>query len=384
MMQILDSHNQKNSLFNAMNRFIGAVNNMDQTVMVPSMLRDVLLEQEDEKEVNSFHNGDMYGSYVLLKSIRTDIEWGVLQADDRRKDKHGVTTATLDVARVEPDDENLEKLFRFHLSGLHTVLAKLTRKANTLTNRTEKLFVYSLADVKPACGVTCLNFQAMWWSRNGLQMDLLPWQPLPPADIPTCPRLTPGSAKHSACCHRALCVRVVRASGQCAARQGPLAQLRWEARERRRSTTRYDQPSQEPMHIETERMACRDNVCANARRLCQASPSSDCARVEFHFTRQRACSSTQLRKNSCCVWFAPPQRLTVSVGVLSRGAVSLLLSIFTELVAGSGEREGTLEMSVGCGISQGTSYRHAPPASEQRQGNPDCGSETTGRQREPR
>ncbi|KAI7791091.1 mid1-interacting protein 1-B [Triplophysa rosa] len=135
MMQIVDSHNQKNSLFNAMNRFIGAVNNMDQTVMVPSLLRDVPLEQEDEKEVNSPHNGDMYGSYVLLKSIRTDIEWGVLQADERRKDKHGVTTATLDVARVEPDDENLEKLFRFHLNGLHTVLAKLTRKANTLTNR---------------------------------------------------------------------------------------------------------------------------------------------------------------------------------------------------------------------------------------------------------
>lgn len=134
-MQIVDSYNQKNSLFNAMNRFIGAVNNMDQTVMVPSLLRDVPLDQEDEKEVNSFHNGDMYGSYALLKSIRNDIEWGVLQADERRKEKHGVTTATLDVSRVEPDDENLEKLFHFHLHGLHTVLAKLTRKANTLTNR---------------------------------------------------------------------------------------------------------------------------------------------------------------------------------------------------------------------------------------------------------
>lgn len=135
MMQIADSYNQKNSLFNAMSRFIGAVNNMDQTVMVPSLLRDVPLDQEDEKEVNSFHNGDMYGSYVRLKSIRNDIEWGVLQADERRKDKHGVTTASLDVSRIEPDDENLENLFHFHLTGLHTVLAKLTRKANTLTNR---------------------------------------------------------------------------------------------------------------------------------------------------------------------------------------------------------------------------------------------------------
>ncbi|XDV22611.1 hypothetical protein PO909_027474 [Leuciscus waleckii] len=118
-MQICDSYNQKNSLFNSMNRFIGAVNNMDQTVMVPSL------------------DGDMYGSYVLLKSIRNDIEWGVLQADERRKDKHGVTTS-LEVSRIEPNDEDLEKLFHFHLTGLHTVLSKLTRKANTLTNRYKK------------------------------------------------------------------------------------------------------------------------------------------------------------------------------------------------------------------------------------------------------
>ncbi|XP_026879187.1 mid1-interacting protein 1-B [Electrophorus electricus] len=142
MMQICDSYNQKNSLFNAMNRFIGAVNNMDQTVMVPSLLRDVPIDEA--KEVNPvrtagnsssayFHNGDMYGYYVLLKSIRNDIEWGVLQADERRKDKLGVTA--LEISRIEPDDEDLEKLFHFHLNGLHTVLAKLTRKANTLTNR---------------------------------------------------------------------------------------------------------------------------------------------------------------------------------------------------------------------------------------------------------
>ncbi|XP_041937198.1 mid1-interacting protein 1-B [Alosa alosa] len=141
MMQIYDSYNQKNSLFNSMTRFIGAVNNMDQTVMVPSLLRDVPLEEE--KDVNpvrtSATNGsatyfpDMYGDYVLLKSIRNDIEWGVLQAEERRKEKLGVNA--LEMTRVEPDDEDLEKLFHFHLSGLHTVLSKLTRKANTLTNR---------------------------------------------------------------------------------------------------------------------------------------------------------------------------------------------------------------------------------------------------------
>lgn len=149
-MQICDSSNQKNSLFSAMTRFIGAVNNMDQTVMVPSLLRDVPLDDATRAEVKSparatgagggggtnavhpvpaayFRTGDMYGYYVLLKSIRDDIEWGVLHqgGDERRKDP----------ARLEPDDEDLEQLFRFHLNGLHAVLGELTRKANTLTNR---------------------------------------------------------------------------------------------------------------------------------------------------------------------------------------------------------------------------------------------------------
>ncbi|KAM4601937.1 mid1-interacting protein 1-B-like isoform 1-T1 [Polymixia lowei] len=141
MMQITDSYNQKNSLFNAMNRFIGAVNNMDQTVMVPSLLRDVPLEESgDLKSVRTpggtatyFQDGDMYSSYMQLKSIRNDIEWGVLQADDRRKEKVGVSA--VDTSRLEEDEDDLEKQFHYHLNGLHTVLSKLTRKANTLTNR---------------------------------------------------------------------------------------------------------------------------------------------------------------------------------------------------------------------------------------------------------
>lgn len=136
MMQISESYNQKKSLFNAMNRFIFAVNNMDQTVMVPSLLRDVPLDHPHGAEVanaNSaayFHqDGDMYSSYVLLKSIRNDIEWGVLQGDERRRDKGG------DGEGPEAEEDDLEKQLHFHLDGLHAVLSKLTRKANTLTTR---------------------------------------------------------------------------------------------------------------------------------------------------------------------------------------------------------------------------------------------------------
>ncbi|CAI5772410.1 Hypothetical predicted protein [Podarcis lilfordi] len=157
MMQICESYSQKHSLFNAMNRFIGAVNNMDQTVMVPSLLRDVplLLEELDagggEPEASLTPNGgaycscrDMYSHYVLLKSIRNDIEWGVLQqaseeAASRKKEKLNGGPGAVDISRGLPEDEeveeDLEKQFHYHLSGLHTVLSKLTRKANVLTNR---------------------------------------------------------------------------------------------------------------------------------------------------------------------------------------------------------------------------------------------------------
>ncbi|XP_042666383.1 mid1-interacting protein 1 [Centrocercus urophasianus] len=147
-MQICDSYSQKYSLFNAMNRFIGAVNNMDQTVMVPSLLRDVPLllgeldaagavcpEREAAPGDAYFSRRDMYSHYVLLKSIRNDIEWGVVQqaAGDeaaRKKDKLGGGPA-----EEAEGEEDLEQQFHYHLSGLHTVLSKLTRKANVLTNR---------------------------------------------------------------------------------------------------------------------------------------------------------------------------------------------------------------------------------------------------------
>ncbi|PWA13801.1 hypothetical protein CCH79_00016914 [Gambusia affinis] len=138
MMQISDSYNHKNSLFTAMSRFIGAVNNMDQTVMVPSLLRDVPLEDGEDLKVpesvpesapstNGYFqpDGDMYSSYVLLKSIRNDMEWGVL-GDERPK---------AEGERGEAGDDDLEKQFHFHLNGLQAVLSKLTLKANTLTNR---------------------------------------------------------------------------------------------------------------------------------------------------------------------------------------------------------------------------------------------------------
>lgn len=150
MMQLQETPNQKNSLLNAMNRFLGAVNNMDQTVMVPSMLRDVPLDEE--REMGSLKSdvdeGDMYSYYQLLKSIRRDIEWGVryATADERRKESLTITrknssastSSSMSSASSEDDeeeDEDLQKQFQYHLTGLQGVLSKLTQQANSLTKR---------------------------------------------------------------------------------------------------------------------------------------------------------------------------------------------------------------------------------------------------------
>lgn len=158
MMQLSDAHNQKNSLFTAMNRFIGAVNDMDQTVMVPSLLRDVPLDEDRELSSmkSDMDEGDMYSYYQLLKSIRTDMEWGVRCAavDERRHETMKITrmnstTSSYSSASSssydeedddddEEEDEDLEKQFQYHLNGLQGVLSKLTQQANSLTKRYKK------------------------------------------------------------------------------------------------------------------------------------------------------------------------------------------------------------------------------------------------------
>ncbi|CAB1438410.1 unnamed protein product [Pleuronectes platessa] len=158
MMQLSETNIQKNSLFTAMNRFLGAVNNMDQTVMVPSLLRDVPLDGDRELSAmkSDMDEGDMYSYYQLLKSIRTDMEWGVrcATANERREESmklsrtNSVTSTYSSISSSsssssyeedeEEEDEDLEKQFQYHLTGLQGVLSKLTQQADSLTKRYKK------------------------------------------------------------------------------------------------------------------------------------------------------------------------------------------------------------------------------------------------------
>lgn len=156
MMQLQETSTQKNSLFNAMNSFIGAVNNMDQTILLPSVLRDVPLNEDSQLSSlkSDEDEGDMYSYYQLLKSIRRDIEWGVRRAtaDEMPKDRMKVTRCNSSMSissnssissssseeEEEEEDEDLQSQFQYHLTGLQGVLSKLTEQANTLTNRYNK------------------------------------------------------------------------------------------------------------------------------------------------------------------------------------------------------------------------------------------------------
>ncbi|KAM4585762.1 mid1-interacting protein 1-like [Fundulus diaphanus] len=149
MMQISnDPASNKHSLLNVMHRFIAAANNMDETIMVPSLLRDVPLEEqannnnEEETQDASNKQRDMYEHYLLLKSIKNDMEWGLL----KREMSSGASFLEIAVKQEEQqppvkgdlpveDNADLEHQFHYHLRGLFGVLSKLTLQADHLTNR---------------------------------------------------------------------------------------------------------------------------------------------------------------------------------------------------------------------------------------------------------
>lgn len=142
-----DSAGNKHSLINVMHRFMAAANNMDETIMVPSLLRDLPLEEQAVGEVEANNNEpqcpskqrDMYEHYLLLKSIKNDMEWGLL----KREMSSGTSFLEMAVKQEETvsgdpsrdDNSDLEHQFHFHLRGLFGVLSKLTLQADHLTSR---------------------------------------------------------------------------------------------------------------------------------------------------------------------------------------------------------------------------------------------------------
>ncbi|XP_053548223.1 mid1-interacting protein 1-B-like [Bombina bombina] len=136
-MDVTESSHHRQSLLDAIQRFNAATTIMDETILVPSMLQDITSEEEEQenhsKSTQAVERKNLYDSYLLLKSLRHDMKWGISQ--ENLVQKHYP-----EKAEVTPEDEtgDLVEQFQHHLRGLLSVLTKLTKKANILTNSYKK------------------------------------------------------------------------------------------------------------------------------------------------------------------------------------------------------------------------------------------------------
>ncbi|XP_015272126.1 PREDICTED: mid1-interacting protein 1-B-like [Gekko japonicus] len=113
-----------------MEGYFSAVRKMEHTVMFPSLLREVSLDEHDGGLQADLGEGDLYESYTLLKSIKQMAEGGLLS----------VATQTSPIApglkeQKGQEGADLEGLFCYHVSGLYRVLTRLTERAKTVTSR---------------------------------------------------------------------------------------------------------------------------------------------------------------------------------------------------------------------------------------------------------
>ncbi|KAM4696926.1 mid1-interacting protein 1-B-like [Rhinophrynus dorsalis] len=133
MMEVSEYSTQRQSLLDAIHRFNTATTIMDETIMVPSMLRDITPDQgecgEHSNSVEIVERKSLYDSYILLKSLRHDMKWGIHQENPAIKENSPEKEES-----TEDETNDLVDQFQHHLRGLLSVLTKLTKKANVLTN----------------------------------------------------------------------------------------------------------------------------------------------------------------------------------------------------------------------------------------------------------
>ncbi|XP_074535912.1 thyroid hormone-inducible hepatic protein [Halichoeres trimaculatus] len=128
-MQSAEAKFNRNSLFLALRRYSSAVSNMEQTILLPSLLRDVPSEEECDTADESCR--DLYDNYLILKAVRNTIESGLISMDDHKTKKYAALNKTLEPLM----DTDPEALFCFHLRGLFSVMSNLTKKSKSLTEK---------------------------------------------------------------------------------------------------------------------------------------------------------------------------------------------------------------------------------------------------------
>ncbi|XP_043975599.1 mid1-interacting protein 1-B-like [Gambusia affinis] len=125
-MQSAEPKFNRNSLFLTLTRYSSAVGDMEKTILLPSLLRDVPSDCDTADETCR----DLYANYLMLKAIRNTVESSLVPLDDQ-KAKNATFIKTLEPF-LEADPE---ALFLFHLRGLFSVMSDLTKETRCLTDK---------------------------------------------------------------------------------------------------------------------------------------------------------------------------------------------------------------------------------------------------------
>ena len=136
-MQLADNRLNKNSMVLALRKYSAAVNHMEHTVLLPTLLRDVPSDEiwDGEEEASQ----DLYQNYLTLKAIKITVESGLIPLDDQRSAKSRGATSSLSLTSGSLVEADQEALFHFHLSGLFSVLGHLTKKSQSLTEKYKEI-----------------------------------------------------------------------------------------------------------------------------------------------------------------------------------------------------------------------------------------------------
>lgn len=128
-MQSVEAKFCKNSLLLALRRYNSAVSDMEQTILLPTLLRDV--PSDEVWDAAEEPCSDLYQNYLMLKAIRNTVEIGLFSTDDHKAKNNTALNKTLEPLL----DTDPEALFCFHLKGLFSVTTELTKKTHRLTEK---------------------------------------------------------------------------------------------------------------------------------------------------------------------------------------------------------------------------------------------------------
>lgn len=161
------SNNQ--SILGVMKNFIEAVNDMDETVLIPSRLMDMQPDtttnsttttKDSTKPTTTTSEGsknsvvsstqpppNLHAYYTMLKAVKTELVRGPSQSDDDEDNLSDLDNASdsgteeliVEGAPESPDQKQLSqataRAFREHLNGLFNVLEQLTGMTQSLTSK---------------------------------------------------------------------------------------------------------------------------------------------------------------------------------------------------------------------------------------------------------